>query len=174
MRGVVSIAAAVALPVGFPGRNLIVFLAFCAILVTLVLQGTTLSWLIRTLHVAAVPEASGGHREAEVRLAAAEAALSLMEHRLYDGRVLGLPDADMLREHRRRVESARALRQGESLARRQRQARTRLELEAVHASRRAVLDRGHLLDGEELQMIEEEFDFEENRLARFLGPTIQH
>ena len=40
MRGVVSLAAALALPVEFPGRDLIIFLAFCAILVTLVLQGT--------------------------------------------------------------------------------------------------------------------------------------
>ena len=48
MRGVVSLAAALALPVlvadgsPFPQRNLIVFLTFCVILVTLVLQGLTL------------------------------------------------------------------------------------------------------------------------------------
>lgn len=164
MRGVVSLAAAVALPQDFPGRDLIVFLAFCAILVTLVLQGTTLSWLIRVLRVAESVETGG--REAAVRLAAAEAALKLVEDRLYNGRVLGLPDADMLREHRRRVESARALSQGENFAARQLHARARLELDAVAAARRAVLDRGYLLDGEELQSIEEEFDFEENRLAR--------
>ena len=47
MRGVVSLAAALALPAGFPERDIILFLAFCAILATLVLQGTTLGPLIR-------------------------------------------------------------------------------------------------------------------------------
>ncbi len=48
MRGVVSLAAALSLPVlladgsPFPQRNLIVFLTFCVIFVTLVLQGVTL------------------------------------------------------------------------------------------------------------------------------------
>ncbi|MEG3126178.1 cation:proton antiporter [Sphingomonas sp. GB1N7] len=46
MRGVVSLAAALALPENFEGRDIIVFLAFCAILSTLVVQGTTLKWLI--------------------------------------------------------------------------------------------------------------------------------
>ncbi len=171
MRGVVSLAAAVALPADFPGRDLIVFLAFNAILVTLVLQGTTLGKLINVLGVSEDAEAHGARREAEVRLAAAQAALTLVENRLYNGRVLGLPDADMLREHRRRVDLARAMSLGESLAARQRRARVELELEAVQAARRAVLDREHLLDGEELQAIEEEFDFEENRLSRTLRPV---
>jgi CPA1 family monovalent cation:H+ antiporter len=55
MRGVVSLAVALALPLDFPERDLIVFLAFCAILATLVLQGTTLEWLIRRLGVRATP-----------------------------------------------------------------------------------------------------------------------
>ena len=51
MRGVVSIAAAIALPQDFPSRDIIVFLAFSSIFATLVLQGTTLGWLIRRLDV---------------------------------------------------------------------------------------------------------------------------
>ena len=55
MRGVVALAAALALPETllngqpFPQRNLIVFLTFSVILVTLVLQGLTLPPLIRAL-----------------------------------------------------------------------------------------------------------------------------
>src|SRR3954452_8422637 len=55
MRGVVSLAAAIALPqtlaggVPFTQRNMIIFLAFSVILVTLVLQGLTLPPLIRAL-----------------------------------------------------------------------------------------------------------------------------
>jgi CPA1 family monovalent cation:H+ antiporter len=53
MRGVVSLAAALALPVTignnvpFPQRDLILFLTFCVILATLVFQGFSLPYLIR-------------------------------------------------------------------------------------------------------------------------------
>jgi monovalent cation/hydrogen antiporter len=53
MRGVVSLAAALSVPIliqegqPFPYRNLILFITFIVILVTLVLQGLTLPWLIR-------------------------------------------------------------------------------------------------------------------------------
>ncbi len=55
MRGVVSLAAALSIPVlaseghPFPYRNLILFITFIVILVTLVFQGLTLPWLIRTV-----------------------------------------------------------------------------------------------------------------------------
>lgn len=53
MRGVVSLAAALSIPVlldngqAFPHRNLILFITFIVILVTLVFQGLTLPWVIR-------------------------------------------------------------------------------------------------------------------------------
>ncbi|MEO7990003.1 MAG: Na+/H+ antiporter [Chryseolinea sp.] len=53
MRGVVSLAAALSIPLlaqeghAFPYRNLILFITFIVILVTLVVQGLTLPWLIR-------------------------------------------------------------------------------------------------------------------------------
>ena len=53
MRGVVSLAAALSIPLlagagqPFPYRNLILFITFIVILVTLVFQGLTLPWLIR-------------------------------------------------------------------------------------------------------------------------------
>ena len=49
MRGVVSLAAALALPVGFPERSLIQFLTFAVIIATLVVQGLTLPVLIKAL-----------------------------------------------------------------------------------------------------------------------------
>ena len=57
MRGVVSLASALSIPllVGegqeFPYRNLILFITFIVILVTLVLQGLTLPWLVRKLDI---------------------------------------------------------------------------------------------------------------------------
>lgn len=57
MRGVVSLAAALSIPLlidegqPFPNRNLILFITFIVILVTLVLQGLTLPWVIRKVRV---------------------------------------------------------------------------------------------------------------------------
>ena len=55
MRGVVSLASALAIPLTladgkeFPERDLVLFISFVVILVTLVLQGLTLPWVIRKL-----------------------------------------------------------------------------------------------------------------------------
>src|SRR5437667_10383146 len=49
MRGIVTLAAALALPPGFPYRDLIVLTAFSVVLGTLVLQGLTLNPLLRAL-----------------------------------------------------------------------------------------------------------------------------
>ncbi|WP_243648274.1 Na+/H+ antiporter [Acidipila rosea] len=57
MRGVVALAAANSLPLTlndgspFPQRSFIIFLTFSLILVTLVLQGLSLPWLIRVLRI---------------------------------------------------------------------------------------------------------------------------
>jgi Na+/H+ antiporter len=49
MRGIVSLAAALALPPDFPHRDLIILTAFCVVLGTLVIQGLTLKPLLRAL-----------------------------------------------------------------------------------------------------------------------------
>ncbi|HMC78517.1 MAG TPA: sodium:proton antiporter [Vicinamibacterales bacterium] len=51
MRGIVSLAAALALPASFPFRDLIVLTAFAVVLGTLVLQGLTLKPLLRALNL---------------------------------------------------------------------------------------------------------------------------
>jgi CPA1 family monovalent cation:H+ antiporter len=53
MRGLVTIATALALPAGFPGRDLVVLTAFAVVLGTLVVQGLTIQWLIRLLRLPA-------------------------------------------------------------------------------------------------------------------------
>ncbi|MGK2867117.1 MAG: cation:proton antiporter, partial [Mycobacterium sp.] len=56
MRGVVTLAAVLALPVDFPERDRLIFIAFVVIVVTLTLQGTTLPWVVRRLDVLVPPE----------------------------------------------------------------------------------------------------------------------
>ena len=82
MRGVVSLAAAFALPLTlsdgkpFPGRNYILFLTFSVILTTLVLQGLSLPLLIRKLGITYDGEADEEERRA--RLEANKAAIELI------------------------------------------------------------------------------------------------
>jgi Na+/H+ antiporter len=83
MRGIISLAAALAIPytaangAPFPGRDAIVFVTFVVIFVTLVGQGLTLLPLLRWLKVAAEP--GGGQREIAVRVAALEGGLREIE-----------------------------------------------------------------------------------------------
>jgi len=49
MRGIVTLAAALALPEGFPARDMIVLTAFLVVLGTLLIQGLTLKTLLRAL-----------------------------------------------------------------------------------------------------------------------------
>jgi monovalent cation/hydrogen antiporter len=84
MRGVVALAAAISLPIKlsdgapFPHRPTIIFLTFCVIFVTLVLQGLTLPPLIRRLGIT-VP-AGKNPEEQQARTAMIEAALAYLEH----------------------------------------------------------------------------------------------
>ncbi len=78
MRGVVSMAAALALPASFPQRELLVFVTFVVILVTLVGQGLTLPALIRRLEVVE-PAEQAAVEEAHTRARLAQAALDRLD-----------------------------------------------------------------------------------------------
>jgi monovalent cation/hydrogen antiporter len=77
MRGAVSLAAALALPQGFPQRNLILLMTFAVILATLVLQGLSLPWLIGRLGLQR--DDSEAREELTGRLRATDAALARLE-----------------------------------------------------------------------------------------------
>jgi len=86
MRGVLALAAAISLPrvlndgTPFPQRNIIIFLTFCVILVTLVMQGLTLPTLIRRLGLAGVEARPVEEQEARrVMLTSALAYLEKLE-----------------------------------------------------------------------------------------------
>ncbi|MDI6101532.1 Na+/H+ antiporter [Actinoplanes sp. NEAU-A12] len=85
MRGVVTLAAAQILPM--PGednapdypRDLFVFVAFAVIVLTLLVQGTTLPWLARRLKVREDSSAQDALAEAGVQHAAGRAALEALD-----------------------------------------------------------------------------------------------
>jgi CPA1 family monovalent cation:H+ antiporter len=83
MRGVISLAAALALPlqtasgIPFPERDLIIFLTFCVIFATLVVQGLSLPVLIRAFGLE--DDHIGEKEETHGRIQVAEAALERLE-----------------------------------------------------------------------------------------------
>ncbi|MBO0356834.1 Na+/H+ antiporter [Hymenobacter sp. BT186] len=88
MRGVVSLASALSVPLllangqAFPQRNLILFITFVVILVTLVFQGLTLPLLIRLTGISNTDEQMPAEeQEAGIRLRLRQAALAHLDQR---------------------------------------------------------------------------------------------
>ncbi len=165
MRGVVSLAGALALPVlladgsPFPERNLIVFLTFCAIFVTLVLQGATLPPLIRALGLAG--DVGRNCEEWEARRIVIESAVSHLETaREHDGESAAIYD-DLIGHYRQRLVNL----QTRGAADHDRE--FGLSLEATRTERQTVIrlrDEGRIND-EVLRRIERELDLAESRAA---------
>jgi Na+/H+ antiporter len=99
MRGVVSLAAAMSLPEvlangkAFPQRNMIIFLTFCVIFVTLVLQGMTLPTLIRRLGLAGQEETNLEEEKARRKI------LHIALKHLDSMRAKDRPEFDFVYEH---------------------------------------------------------------------------
>lgn len=174
MRGVVSLAAALALPLTtnsgnpFPGRDLILFLTFSVILVTLVLQGLTLPLLIRWLKV--VDDTDIEREEMEGRLRAAQAAMARIEE--ITAQDSSFAEAEMVQwlqaQYRDRIRRADAccvaMDAGDY---EQLIAFRHLQHEAVAVERRTLIrlrNQGTIND-EVLRRIEHELDLEEARLG---------
>jgi Na+/H+ antiporter len=87
MRGVVSLATALALPLTlrngqpFPQRDVILFITFTVILVTLLVQGLSLPWLVRRLGVQESP-AQRAAEEQQLRLALTKGSLHYLNQRI--------------------------------------------------------------------------------------------
>jgi Na+/H+ antiporter len=85
MRGVVTLAAAFAVPDAVVGRDVIIFLAFVATVGTLLLHGLTLPWVIRRLQVYDTGAQRDALEEAAAKQAAAEAAVRRLDEVADDG-----------------------------------------------------------------------------------------
>lgn len=171
MRGVVSLAAALALPAAFPARDLIVFSTFIVIFATLVIQGGSLGVVVRLVRLRRGKSTTMS--ELEARSHAFRASLAELEKRSAD---FPTDDVDIVQqlvdEYRTRVrnnENAHA--QGaEHVERRDRH--LRLELDLVAASRDELLrlHQQNRIRDSVLHRLEAELDLEELRLHRLLEP----
>lgn len=167
MRGVVSLAAALALPAAFPERDLIVFLAFCAILATLVVQGTTLGWVIRKLGVEERKRPGMHPAEARARHVVARIMHDEIE-RLAADELSGSIARDILPEY---LDNTRLLAGATGATAVERQTRLQLRLTALRKGRVGLLEH-RAEDGlpeEIFAELEQELDLEEIRLRRLLG-----
>nr|WP_269326507.1 Na+/H+ antiporter [Kineosporia mesophila] len=75
MRGVVTLAAALTIPEEVPGRPALVVAAFAVVAGTLLIQGTTLPWMVRRLRVVGPDPAQDALQEALLQQQAAHAGL---------------------------------------------------------------------------------------------------
>jgi len=165
MRGVVSLAIALALPADFPGRDLILFLTFFVILVTVLIQGTTLGPLIQWLGVARPTAGDGVPPEARARAELERAALRLIEER-GDDEIVGPIARDLIPEFRERAGQAARSHQTGGAARAEQTARLSLRLDAIEVERTRLLamHRAGDIHDEVVQILEQELDFDELRL----------
>jgi monovalent cation/hydrogen antiporter len=166
IRGAVSLAAALALPTDFPERDLIVFLTFAVILVTLVGQGLTLPWLIRLLHV---EDDGGAEREdAKARIKASQAALARLDELQAEGWVRDDTAERARGQYQFRTSRFRARYEGvddEGVEARSQQYQ-RLRRELLEAERQAVLrlrNEGTITE-EVMQRVQRDIDLEDLRL----------
>jgi CPA1 family monovalent cation:H+ antiporter len=173
MRGVVALAAAIALPETlsdgspFPQRNLIIFLTFCVILVTLVLQGLTLPPLIRALGLAG--QAGTEDEEQEARRIITSTALSHLESaRGQDLEDFAAVYDDLSRRYTRRLASMSKENSDDDGMSNQELDRYRKILgELLRLERKTAVrlrNEGHIND-EVLRKIEHELDLSETRLT---------
>jgi CPA1 family monovalent cation:H+ antiporter len=168
LRGAVSLAAALALPAGFPERDLLIFLTLAVIFATLVLQGLTLPWLIRRLGVR--DDGLAEREELHARKEAAQAAVAHL-HSLGDEewaredtvqRMLGLYE---FRHRRLRQRAGVTDADDEDLDARSHDYQ-RMVREVLEAQRRRIVelrDEGAISD-DVLHALERELDLEDQRL----------
>jgi len=172
MRGAVSLAAALALPLQtdagapFPGRELIIFLAFVVVLGTLVVQGLTLPAVIR--HSQLEEDELEVKEDTKARIYAAEAALRRLEE-LLDEDWVRPETAERLRglyDFRRSRFQARFDGDDDGAIERQSTDFQRLRRELLEAERAAVvgLRREGRISDDVMRRVERDLDLEDSRL----------
>lgn len=172
MRGAVSLAAALAIPLtidvggAFPDRDLIVFCTFCVILMTLILQGLSLPVLIRKLDIE--DDGRDHYEESKARLKAADAALARLDE-LEGEDWLREDTLDRMRrglEYRKRRFAARFDGDDDGGYEDRSAAYQRLLREMLEAQRGKIVElrnRGYIND-EVMRRVERDLDLEDTRL----------
>ncbi len=169
MRGIVSLAAALGLPLmvnetkEFPNRDLIIFLTFCVIFVTLVLQGMTLRKLIHWLGVKLDDRYVKEEERTRLHLAA-----SVIEH-IEENYALGLNDVvlnQIKSKYEIRIQRIRKIESEQHMTAEQIAELHRIQYELINRERELILNlrKDEKISDEVMRKIEYELDLEEARL----------
>ena len=173
MRGVVALAAAISLPetlesgAAFPQRNMIIFLTFAVIIVTLVGQGLTLPPLIRALGLAST--GASHEEEHKARQTILRAALArLNQERAKDSKEFSEVYDTLVRMYEIKIEKFSDDHAPETIrARDHMEKHSQLLGEMLRVERRTAVhlrDEGEIND-ELLRQLERELDLTEERLT---------
>ena len=171
MRGGLSLAAALAIPLRladgspFPDRDLVIMVAAAVIVASLLIQGTSLPWLLRRLGLKAEDFATEENR---ARLEAARAALKwLDDHTGADGADDAIKSARALYEARVRRLQISPPSDGESDEAQEIERYRTLRLKLLGVERSVVLElrREGRINATLLRTIERDLDLEEARLS---------
>ena len=172
MRGIVTIAGALALPhhtasgEPFPHRLMIIFLGFAVVLATLLVQGLTLGPLIAALKIK--PDDESEHEMQGARTQMAHAALAVINDMATSGTLREQTVAHVRSVYAMRLEQ---LDGASDDAVRHFPDTIKLRLAALHAERKQMIKlwRDGALGDEPRRELERELDLEEARLSRELG-----
>jgi Na+/H+ antiporter len=174
MRGVVSLAAALALPAQFPGRDFILVTTFAVILTTVLVQGATLAPLILSLGLGKpLPEPSETLSEAAARARMAAKQLAAVEARS------NTPDGTqrhprLLEQYGYRARAASRFSEAQADLLDHRNEHFSVVLDAIAAGRSELLrlHRAGEIHDEVLHTLEQELDLEEMSARRLIGEEI--
>jgi Na+/H+ antiporter len=181
IRGVISLAAALSLPMmlpdgnAFPARNLIIYLTFCVILATLLVLGLPLPWIIRKLKIQTYSVVA---EEYEVRTAVLNATIDHIDQniekvreefrekikRKYDYKLQRIQKTDLPPGYFGNVKPTMT---PENIFNQYSQ----LEVKIINVERTLLQDMYHKgkVSDEVVRKIERELDLEESRLALIMG-----
>ena len=172
MRGTVTLAGALSIPLAlpdgapYPGRDIVIFIAFGVIAATLIVQGTTLAPLIQRLGLR--EDDTRAQEERLARTTAVEAGLHALRHLEHaaatdeENAALG----HVLAEYEQRLAALEAEGETRASARRRRRAEHHYRTTALRAERQALDDlwrRGKIVDDVH-RPLQQLLDYEESML----------
>lgn len=173
IRGSITLAAALSIPyitasgAPFPGRELIILLAASVIIVTLLVNGMTIPWLIRWLDIRGDRIAEREERAA--RIATAQAAIESLRKRLSR---LKSPEEtafanSLLGQYEQRLQRYSANAERKSLLDAQHATQRRIWLATIAAERAELMQMREtdVINDEVLRRLQVDLDLEETRIA---------
>ena len=177
MRGTVTLAAALSIPFAlpggapFPGRSLVIFLAFGVIASTLLLQGTTTAWLVRYFGLR--EDDSLRAEEQLARSTAVRAGLAALQVMAAEASEENEALGQVIAEYEQRIAVLSAEGTTRASARRRRNASRRFRIAALDAERQSLdaLWRRNAINDGVYRPLQQLLDYEETLLRSSPTPT---